>query len=68
MPIKKSSSSAKSVIQKKHEGKWIALSMDFKKVLGYSDDVMGLVKKFGRDEVTYTKVLRSDVVYAFIQK
>jgi hypothetical protein len=55
----------KHIIQKKHEGKWVALSSDFQKVLGYSTDVTSLVKKFGRDDVTYTKILKSDVVYAF---
>lgn len=55
----------KVIVEKKHEGKWVAISSDYSKVLDYSDDVTKLVERNGRENVIYTKVLRSDVSYIF---
>lgn len=52
-------------VEKKHEGKWVAISSDYSKVLDYSDDVVKLVERNGRENVMYTKILRSDVSYIF---
>ena len=54
-----------SILQKKHEGKWVALSLDGKRVIGFSDNLVALEKKVGRDKVMFTKALHSDTTYAF---
>jgi hypothetical protein len=54
------------IIEKKHEGKWVAISPDYKKVLDYSDDIVALTERNGRENVVYMKALRSDTSYAFL--
>jgi hypothetical protein len=69
MPVKqKERNRNASLIQKKHEGKWVAISSDYKKVLDYSDNVVELVNKNGRDNVVYMKALRSNISYAFFSR
>lgn len=53
------------IITKEHEGKWIALSPDQKKVIAFSDDFRELSKKVKGQKVVYTRALRSDTHYAF---
>lgn len=53
------------IIKKEHEGKWIALSEDGKKVLASSDTLIELKQKVGDIEHVTMKVPRSDVSYAF---
>ncbi len=53
------------ILSKKLEKKWVALSMDHKKVISSSDSLAALEKKVGRKEVVYMKVMSSDTEYAF---
>jgi len=53
------------ILSKKLEKKWVALSMDHKKVIGSSDNLAALEKKIGHKEVVYMKVMPSDREYAF---
>lgn len=53
------------VIKKEHEGKWIALSPLYDKVLGCSNDLVSLTKKMDNQEVVYMKPTASDSLYAF---
>jgi len=57
--------SVKTLIEKKHEGKWIALSADSNKILGYAKDLVSLEKKVGREGVIFTKALRANTSYVF---
>lgn len=54
-----------SVIKKEHEGKWLALSTDYKKIVDYSDSLSELGKKVKGKDVVYTKALPSDTSFAF---
>ena len=56
------------VLKKEMEDKWVALSADYKKVFGFSDDLALLTKKIGTEKVVYMKVLPSDVSFAFSDK
>lgn len=56
---------SKIKIEKKHEGKWLAVSADYSKIIDYSDDIVSLAEKNGRDNIIYTKALSSDTSYAF---
>lgn len=53
------------ILNKDHEGKWVALSEDRYKVLGYSDSLVELHKMVENQKVTYMKVLASDREFAF---
>lgn len=53
------------IIKKEHEGKWIALSPAYTKVLGSSASLVELTKKIGKKEVVYMKAPIRDVYYAF---
>ena len=53
------------VLKKEMENKWVALSADYKKVFGSSEDLALLTKKIGTEKVVYMKVLPSDVSFAF---
>jgi hypothetical protein len=52
------------ILKKEHEGKWVAVSPDYKKVIGYSNTLKELTNKI-KTEVVYTKVLPSDTIFAF---
>lgn len=56
------------VLRKEMEGKWAALSVDYKKVFDFSDDLTSLTQKMGTENVVYMKVLPSDVSFAFSDK
>ncbi len=53
------------IITKKHEGKWVALSKDYKKIIAFSEDVLKLEKMVKGNEVIYLRPLRSDTQYCF---
>ena len=53
------------IIKKSHENKWVALSPDRSKVVDYSENLVTLREKVGNREVTYMKVLSSNVIHAF---
>lgn len=61
--VKKSSTA--SMFTRKHIGKWVALSTDRTKVVGYATTFDALEKKVGRDGVIYTKVPDPKVSYCF---
>ena len=56
------------VLKKEMEGKWAALSVDYKKVFGFSDDLTSLTQKMGTKKVVYMKVLPSGVSFAFLNR
>lgn len=53
------------VIKREHEGKWIALSPAYDKVVGCSNDLVSLTREIGKQEVVYMKPTTSDSLYAF---
>lgn len=53
-----------ALIKKIHENKWVAISIDYKKLLGYSESLMGLRKKIGQVKAIVMHVLPADVGYA----
>ena len=53
-----------SLVTKSHEGKWVAISGDHKRLIAVSDDLLALEKKINGEQVTILKVMRSDVGYA----
>lgn len=53
------------ILKKEMEGKWAALSVDYKKVFDFSDDLSSLTQKMGTKKVVYMRVLPSDVSFAF---
>ena len=52
-----------SLITKSHENKWVALSMDYKKLLGYSESLIGLKEKIGQVKAIVMHVLPADLGY-----
>jgi hypothetical protein len=54
-----------ALLTKKHENKWVALTEDYKKVIGYSEDFLSLRKKVGDSGVMYMKVPSSGKSYVF---
>ena len=57
--------SLSGLMRKEHEGKWVAISADYKKVVGYSDDLKKLAREVGDEKVVYHMGLSSDKNYAF---
>lgn len=53
------------IIKKEHEGKWIALSPAYDKVMGSSNDLVSLTRKMQNQEVVYMKPTASDSLYVF---
>lgn len=53
------------ILTKKHEGKWVALTPKYDKVVAFSDSLPQLTKKVGNEEVVYMKAMSPDVSYAF---
>lgn len=52
-------------LDKTHENKWVALSIDRKKVLASSISLKTLKGKIGDAKVIYTRILPSDTFFAF---
>ena len=61
----KNQSDIGKLIKKEHEGKWLAISPNYKKIIAYSEKLADLEKEVGKKDVVYTKALHSDVRYAF---
>lgn len=53
------------VLTKEHEKKWVALSRDNKRVIGYDEDLLALDKKVAGKDVVFMKVPPSDVYLSF---
>lgn len=53
------------ILTKEHEGKWVALSPMYDKVIDYSNDLMSLTKRIQNQNVVYMKPTASDSFYAF---
>lgn len=53
------------IIKKEHFGKWVAVSNDYKKVIGYSNNLKELADKFS-NKVIYMKALSPETQYSFI--
>lgn len=53
------------ILDERHFGKWIALSKDYSKIVGYSDTFKELEKKLGREGVVYMRAPQKNFVYAF---
>ncbi len=54
-----------SIIREEHENKWVALSKDKSKVLGFDSNLVQLRKKLGAQKVIFMKVPPSDVYLSF---
>jgi len=53
-------------LYKQLEGKWVALTLDHKKIINSSDDLASLEEKIGnKKNVVFMKVLASDREFAF---
>lgn len=52
-------------LEKAHENKWVALSVDRKKVLASSTTLETLKKKVGDAKVVYTRILPADTFFVF---
>jgi hypothetical protein len=55
------------IIKKEHQGKWVALSSDYKKVVAASTDIARLEKKVGDRDVVYIRAVGGvlDAGYSF---
>lgn len=56
------------ILTKAHERKWVALSPDYRKVVGYGDKLASLTARIGKKRVVYMKVPRMDTYHAFIYR
>ena len=52
-------------LDKTHENKWVALSVDRKKVVASSISLKTLKEKIGATKVVYTRILPADTSFAF---
>jgi hypothetical protein len=52
-------------LDKTHENKWAALSIDRKRVLASSSNLATLRKKMGNTKVVYTRILPANTFFAF---
>ncbi len=55
------------ILTREHEGKWVVLSDDYKKVIDFSDNLMQLKERVGVENVIYIKAPVSGISYAFNQ-
>jgi hypothetical protein len=53
------------ILNKSHEKKWVALSSNRSKVLGYSSDLVELKNKINNRDAVYMKVLARDTSFIF---
>lgn len=53
------------ILDKSHQKKWVALSLDRSKILGFSSNLVELKNKVNNKDVIYMKVLPSDASFAF---
>lgn len=52
-------------LRKEHEGKWIAISSDYKKIVGFSKTLKDLKNKVKDNSVIFSKALAPEVIYSF---
>lgn len=52
-------------LEKTHENKWVALSVDRRNVLGSSTTLEALKKKVGDAKVVYTRILPANTFFVF---
>jgi hypothetical protein len=52
-------------LRKEHEGKWIAISSDYKRIVGFSDTLKDLKNKVKDNGVIFSKALAPEVSYSF---
>jgi hypothetical protein len=52
------------LLEKKHNDKWVAFSIDYKKIVDYSKSLEELQKKVGNANVVYHKAYPVDVIIA----
>lgn len=52
-------------LKEKHYGKWLVVSSDYSKILGFSEDLKKLTDDFKEKRVVYTRVENPQDVYAF---
>lgn len=53
-----------SLITKSHENMWVALSLDYKKILGSAKSLSSLKEKLGEVKAVFTHVLPAELGYA----
>jgi hypothetical protein len=56
------------LIDKSHEGKWVAISADHERLVAASGDLLALEREVRGQAVTIFKVMPSDVGYAPMTK
>ena len=54
-----------AILKEEHAGKWVALSSDRTRVLGFSESFKDLESEVGKTNVVYMKALPKDVKFAF---
>ena len=58
-------SGTQSILTEAHEKKWVALSVDHKKVISYSESLLDLKREVGTKKVVYMKVPPSGAYLSF---
>jgi len=53
-----------SLLTKAHNNKWVAFSLDYKKLLAVAKSLVSLRKKIGKAKAVFMHVLPADVGYA----
>jgi len=53
------------ILTEVHERKWVALSRDYRTVIGSSESLSALKKIVGTRDVVYMKVPPSDIIFAY---
>lgn len=53
-----------SLITKAHENKWVAFSLDYKKILAAAESLIDVRKKVGHAKAIFMRVLPANVGYA----
>jgi len=61
----KKNTNLSKILNKTHENKWVALSPNRSKVLGFSSSLIELRNKVDNKDALYMKVLPSDASFAF---
>ena len=52
-------------LRKEHEGKWVAISSDYKRIVGFSSTLKDLMAKVKDNKVIFSKALTSGISYSF---
>ena len=53
------------ILKKIHQNKWVAFTLDHKKIVAYSPSLISLEKEIGKKKVVYMKVPVSNTLFAF---